>query len=138
MTRLLAHVQTIGFFRQRFRVTPRRFHHHQIVLAGLGSIFAAESFPKTVQLPLLELVVVVPAGSCLIGVGLKSVVTLARLAVKQRVSTAVSGLIAKQTEDRHTWFHQAYKMHSSALIRIRTRKPVHFVQMAQRMTPAGA
>jgi hypothetical protein len=99
MARLLAHVQTIGFFRQRLRATPRSFHH-QMVLAGLGSIFAAESFPKTVQLPLVK-PMMIPVGSCL-----KSVVTHIWLAAKQWISTAVSGLITRQTEDRHTRFHQ--------------------------------
>jgi len=110
-----------------------------MALAGLGLIFAAESFLKIVRLPLVEpVMVVVPAGSCLIGVELKSVVTLSRLAAKRQISTAVSGLIARQTEDCHTRFHQVYKMHSSALIRIRPRKPAHLAQMAQRMTPAWA
>jgi len=111
-----------------------------MALAGLGSIFAAESFLKIVRLPLVEpvVVVVVPAGSCLIGVGLKSVVTLSRLAAKRQISTAVSGLIARQTEDCHTRFHQVYKIYSSALIRICPRKPAHLAQMAQRMTPAWA
>jgi len=104
MARLLAHVQTIGFFRQRLRATPRSFHH-QMVLAGLGSIFAAESFPKTVQLPLVK-PMMMPVGSCLIGVGLKSVVAHIWLAAKQWISTAVSGLIARPTEDRHTQFHR--------------------------------
>jgi hypothetical protein len=80
-----------------------------MVLAGLGSIFAAESFSKTLRLPPVEpmmMVVVVPVGSCLIEVGLESAVTPTRLAAKRRISTAVSGLIARQTEDRHTRFHQ--------------------------------
>jgi hypothetical protein len=103
---LLARVQTIGFFRQRLRVIPRRFHHHQMVLVGLGSIFAAESFLKTVRLPLVEPMMMMPAESCPIEVGLESAVTLPKLAAKRRVSTAVSGLIARPTEDCHARFHQ--------------------------------
>lgn len=105
---LLAHVQTIGFFRQRLRVTPHRFHRHQMVLTSLDSIFAAESFPKTVQLPLVKpmMMMMMPAGSCPIEVGPESAVTLTRLAAKRRVSTAVSGLIARPTEDCHAQFHQ--------------------------------
>ena len=107
---LPARAQTLGFFRQRLLVTPRRCHHHQLVLVGLDSIFAAESFLKIVKLPLVKsmmiAVMVMPAGSYPTEVGLASAVTLARLAAKRRILTAVSGLIARQTEDCHTLFHQ--------------------------------
>jgi len=104
-----------------------------MVLVGLGSIFAAESFRpknaqpgkrysrvrrllKTVQLPLVKpmmllmAIMMMPAGSCPIEVGMESAVTLTRLAAKRRISTAmsavVSGLIARQTEDCPARFHQ--------------------------------
>ena len=116
-------MQTLGFFRQRLLVMPRSLHHHRMVLVGLDSIFAAESFRqnaqpgkrysrarrplKNVQLPLVKpTVVVVPAESCPIEVGLESAVTQIRLAAKRQILTAVSGLIARQTEDRCTRFHR--------------------------------
>jgi hypothetical protein len=103
---LAVRAQTIGFFQQWLRVTPGGFHHHQMVLAGLDSISAAESFSKTVQLPLVKPMMMMPVESCLIEVGLESAVALTRLAAKRRISTAVSGLIARQTEDRHARFHR--------------------------------